>query len=61
MYDDAAVRVHNGICMGKHFPAFTAYLVNPVTGQALSEEERAAIAHRKMTQNRLKNKKSKMK
>jgi hypothetical protein len=47
--------------MGKHFPAFTAYLVNPVTGQALSEEERAAIAHRKMTQNRLKNKKSKMK
>jgi hypothetical protein len=43
-----AVRVVHGNFKGKHFPAFTAQLVNPVTGQALSEEERAAIAHRKM-------------
>ena len=52
--------VRAGICKGKHFPAFTAYLLNPVTGQALSEEERAAIAHRKMTNKPYKNKKSKM-
>ncbi len=52
--------VRAGICKGKHFPAFTAYLVNPVTGQALSEEERAAIAHRNMTNRNYKNKKSEM-
>ena len=50
--------VRMGMCKGKHFPAFTAYLVNPVTGQAHSEEERAAYAIRKMKQNPHKNKKS---
>ena len=53
------VTVLHGNCKGKHFPAFTAQLVNPVTGQTLLEEERAAIAHRKMITNPTKNKESK--
>ena len=33
------IRIRKGKCKGKFSLAFTAYLVNPATGQALLEEE----------------------